>query len=304
MKKILPLYLETLKYRTRATRITYTQGIRTFQRAVGENAPIDLASYITFLQSLAPYPTGTQHVYRAAVIDLYTWYCDTYNESVNFLAMKRADKRYLKRESSLLTFERDPIVFLNSYAESLKCKSLADLRDKAFIFLLMDSGLRISEACNLTRGDIDWNTKSTYIIGKGNKKAKVRFSDRFLTAAKRYLAARAKLDGETGRPLNSLPLFARHDRGSGKKVKPVAPGGMWTAFVNHLKAAGIEKGSTTPHKLRHEAITRFYEETGDIKLTMMFSRHSRIDTVNRYTHLIDTQVDQSFDEIFNKDRDQ
>ncbi len=85
---------------------------------------------------------------------------------------------------------------------------LRAMRDRAFLLTLADTGLRVHEACNLRRGDIDWNEGRAVIIGKGDKQAVVRFSTRSLSALKDYLSIRAVLDGASGRPLPSLPLFA------------------------------------------------------------------------------------------------
>ncbi|MBK7449839.1 MAG: tyrosine-type recombinase/integrase [Anaerolineales bacterium] len=79
------------------------------------------------------------------------------------------------------------------------------------------------EACNLRRGDIDWNEGRAVIIGKGNKQAVVRFSSRSLQYIKDYLARRSVIDGNTGKQLSSLPVFARHDKGAGKRSKSMTP---------------------------------------------------------------------------------
>ena len=52
------------------------------------------------------------------------------------------------------------------------------MRDRAFLLTLADTGLRVHEACNMRRGDIDWNEGRAVIIGKGDKQAVVRFSTR------------------------------------------------------------------------------------------------------------------------------
>lgn len=309
MKKIIASYLSSLTFRpSLATRKTYEQGIKTYVRAVGANSPFSIETYVKFLKALAGYSPATQDVYRAAVVDLYGYYCDEHGGMINLLAMKRADKRYLKHEKKTeVNFDRESVNKLIQYAINLRSRSanladqLRDARDRAFILFLVDSGLRISEACSLKRADVPWDTGKMYIVGKGRKKAKIHFSKRALDAIKKYLNARMKIDSASGVLLESLPLFARHDRGAGKKVKPVKPGGMWWAFAQHMERAGLDPRSISPHKLRHEAVTRFYENTHDIKSTMNFSRHSRMDTVNRYTHLVDTVVDDTYDEIFNKE---
>jgi len=305
-KQIITAYIHALEYRPATTRKTYTQGLKVYIKTVGVDAPINLQTYIKFLKSLSPYPASTQHVYHNAALGLYKFYCLEYDETVNLIAMKEAVKVYLKKGSSKLHFDRDNVSVLVEYAESMKYSSddpdteLRNLRDKAFILLCVDSGLRISEACALKRGQVPWEKKYIYIIGKGAKEERIRFSDRALRAIKQYLHKRAAMDGATGQPLDSMPLFARHDRGGGRRVKPVHSGGMWSAFVGHMRKAGIEKGAISPHKLRHEAITHMFETSNNIKTTMEFSRHSRMDTVNKYTHLVDRVVDDAYEKAFNK----
>ena len=81
--------------------------------------------------------------------------------------------------------------------------------------------MRVHEACKLRRGDVDMNEGQALVIGKGDKQAIVRFSERSLKALKDYLGVRAILDGNSGKQLASLPLFARHDKGAGKKIKSI-----------------------------------------------------------------------------------
>lgn len=303
MNKIIPAYLDSLRFKTSsATRKAYIHGIKNYIRAVGVNAPISIETYIQFLKSLNPYPPPTQRAYRAPVIDLYKYYCDEHGGNVNLLAMSRADKRYLKRtEKRRRHFDRESVNVLVEFADKKLRGDLEKLRDRAFILFIVDSGARIFEACNLKRGMIPWKTGELYIVGKGQKEEKIYFSNRALKAIKLYLNRRAKLDGESGIPLDELPLFARHDKAAGKKILPIKPGGMWASFTRRMEDAGIERHAISPHILRHEAITHYYETSRDIKQTMEFSRHARMDTVDKYTHLIDDSVKDSYNEAFNRE---
>ncbi len=49
-------------------------------------------------------------------------------------------------------------------------------RDKALISLLFDSGMRLNELCNISKDDIDWDTHTITVIGKGNKQRKAPFT--------------------------------------------------------------------------------------------------------------------------------
>ena len=135
---------------------------------------------------------------------------------------------------------------------------LVNLRDRAFMYTLADTGLRVHEACNLRRGDLDWNEGKAMIIGKGNHEDIVRFSTRCTNALMDYLKERSFIDGNTGKPLSSLAIFARHDRGAGQKTKP-----MTTTTGRNIIAARVLEfigpeavGTITPHSFRHYFVTR------------------------------------------------
>lgn len=179
---------------------------------------------------------------------------------------------------------------------------MINLRDAAFLITLADTGLRIHEACNLRRGTIDWFSNKAIIIGKGNKEAIIRFSDRSISALKAYLNERAALDGATGFTLATLPVFARHDKGSGKKVLP-----MTTKTGRMIVSSRVEEclgkaaiGTITPHSFRHYFVTNVLKKTGNMKIAQEFARHSSITVTQRYTHLSNEDLDKKYDKIFNE----
>jgi site-specific recombinase XerD len=52
------------------------------------------------------------------------------------------------------------------------------LRDKAIISLFADSGMRLNELVNIRAHDIDWQSYTVTIWGKGNKQRKAPFAER------------------------------------------------------------------------------------------------------------------------------
>ena len=179
---------------------------------------------------------------------------------------------------------------------------LINLRDAAFLVTLADTGLRIHEACNLRRGTIDWFSNKAIIIGKGNKEAIIRFSDRSISALKAYLNERAVIDGSTGAALASLPVFARHDKAAGKKVLP-----MTTKTGREIVSSRVEEclgktavGTITPHSFRHYFVTNVLKKTGNMKIAQEFARHSSITVTQRFTHLSNEDLDKKYDKIFNE----
>ncbi|MCQ3939030.1 MAG: hypothetical protein DPW18_18580 [Chloroflexi bacterium] len=185
--------------------------------------------------------------------------------------------------------------------EALNVK-LRAYRDRAFLITLADTGFRVHEACNLRRGDIDWNDQRAIIIGKGNKQAVVRFTSRSLQAIKDYLAQRAQLDGDTGRQLSSLPLFARHDKGAGRKIKPMTPTTGRNIVRERVEQflGGDMAGKITPHSFRHYFVTTVLRGTGNLKIAQELARHKNIQVTQRYTHLSDDELDKAYHEVFER----
>ena len=177
---------------------------------------------------------------------------------------------------------------------------LRALRDFSFLLTLADTGFRVSEACSLRRGDVDWNEGRAVIIGKGDKQAVVRFSSRSLRALRDYLSARSKLDGASNRPLTALPLFARHDKGAGKKIKPISTATGRNIVKDRVRQAlGDEAvGTITPHSFRHYFVTTVLRASGNLKLAQELARHSNIQVTQRYAHLSDDELDKGYYEIF------
>jgi len=55
-------------------------------------------------------------------------------------------------------------------------KSAHTIRDKCIISLLADSGMRLNELANIKATDINWDTYTINIWGKGNKQRKAPFT--------------------------------------------------------------------------------------------------------------------------------
>jgi site-specific recombinase XerD len=184
---------------------------------------------------------------------------------------------------------------MNESTEDIEDR-LINLRDRAFLLTLGDTGLRVHEACNLHRGDLDWNEGKAMIIGKGNRQDIVRFSSRSLQALRDYLSMRSELDGASGKALSSLPLFARHDRGAGKKIKPMTTTTGRNIVTDRVKQfLGAEAvGSITPHSFRHYFVTRVLASSNNLKLAQELARHKNIAVTQRYAHLSDNELDRGY----------
>lgn len=298
--RLIAKYLDVVaKTRSPKTHRTYKLALQTFSTII-EDAPLTAETFTNFLLGTSAMNPSTQALYCSAVIGLYI-YASQYME-VNLAALVEAKRRYARRKGKRLpVFDKEAIEKIIAYCEAMPSQGLEDLRDRAFVLTLTDTGLRISEACALQRGEIDFNEGRAIIIGKGDKQAVVRFSDRCMKAIKEYLSARARLDGATGKPLTSLPVFIRHGKSAGKgKVKEIKSGGMWLAIKKRMKEAGVDPHRVRIHDFRHYFVTCLYQSSNDLMATKEGARHETINTTARYAHLSDDRVDQVYDEAINQ----
>lgn len=203
------------------------------------------------------------------------------------------------------------INLVNSPVESQE-EHLINLRDRAFLVTLADTGLRVHEACRLRRGDIDWREQRARVVGKGDTEAIVRFSTRAVRAIRDYLGARQEADGASGLPLTSLPLFIRHDKGAGKKesdgkrrtirkIRPITTATGRNIVRNRVSEAlgGEAVGTITPHSFRHYFVTTVLQGSGgNLKLAQELARHRNIAVTQRYAHLSDDELDRGYHDIF------
>jgi integrase/recombinase XerC len=263
---------------------------------------------IWFIASLKVYSPTTERLYLTALSGFFEYLsaerlCEINLPRIRLLIRQRARKPGQR----LPQFPYNNIEYILEYANKFALMptedtrlQLINYRDRAFLLTLADTGLRVHEACALRRGDLDWNEGRALIIGKGNQQAVVRFSRRSMAAIKDYLNIRSKLDGASGRALGSLPLFARHDRGAGKKVKSITTTTGRNIVTQRVREAlGNEAvGTITPHSFRHYFVTVVLRSSGNLKLAQELARHKNISVTQRYAHLSDDELDKGYWNIF------
>jgi len=257
---------------------------------------------------LKNFSAPTERLYLTAVAGFYEYLAAESLAKINLPRMRLLIRQRARRPGIRLPqFPAENIEHIIEYAKHMSKQVFDDedtnlraLRDRAFLITLADTGLRVHEACSLRRGDVDWNEGRAVIIGKGDKQAVVRFSTRAMKALRVYLSARSRLDGASNRPLTALPLFVRHDKGAGKKVKPISTATGRNIVKNRVREAlGDDAvGTITPHSFRHYFVTTVLRASGNLKLAQELARHSNIQVTQRYAHLSDDELDRGYHEIF------
>jgi len=138
--------------------------------------------------------------------------------------------------------------------------------------LLLNSGLRISEALGLKVADVrlvDGTTKSVRVIGKGDKERLVPLPARFGEVFGFWLKDRPKGEFVFARAVGQKPVSAQAAR----------------AYLRGmLNKAGIEK-KISPHKLRHTYATNLLNAGAELVDIKALLGHESIATTQIYTNV-------------------
>jgi len=320
IKEALNFYIESVSSsRSENTARTYKNAVNSFCASLSQKnisveeknvseLPDDSISW--FASALKDYSASTERLYLVAVCGFFEFIAAENLAAPNLPRIRLLLKQRARKPGQRLPqFPRNSIEKVIEYAINIAqspvnndSDRLLNMRDKAFILTLADTGLRVHEACNLRRGDIDWNEGRALVIGKGDRQAVVRFSGRSLSSLREYLGLRAKLDGASGRPLASLPLFSRHDRGAGDKIKKITTTTGRNIIKDRVKEALGENAdqNITPHSFRHYFVTTILRASGNMKLAQELARHKSIAVTQLYTHLSNDELDEGYWEIFNQ----
>ena len=137
--------------------------------------------------------------------------------------------------------------------------------------LLLNSGLRISEALGLKVADVrlvDGAARSVRVIGKGNKERWVPLPAAFGQVFGFWLKDRPRTEA----------VFAKADG------QPISPQAARAYLRGMVEKAGIEK-KISPHKLRHTYATNLLNAGAELVDIKALLGHESIATTQIYTNV-------------------
>lgn len=146
------------------------------------------------------------------------------------------------------------------------------LRDRALVELLYSCGARISEAVTLDVDDIDTESRSVIVHGKGGKQRIVPVGGPAIEALEAYLVR--------GRPAlvaRSNPALFLNVRG-GRLSRQSA----WQVLADAARRAGIDS-AVSPHTLRHSFATHLLDGGADVRVVQELLGHASVTTTQVYT---------------------
>lgn len=152
-------------------------------------------------------------------------------------------------------------------------------RNRAILFLLVDTGIRASELCSLRIRDLDLKGRKLTVMGKGDKERMIPFSAQVGQVLWRYLATRKDESvnavlfpsARTGRQLPARELYH---------------------IIRDIGArAGVQDAH--PHRFRHTFGITYLRNHGDIYTLQRILGHTTLDMVKRYLLIAQTDIDEA-----------
>lgn len=158
--------------------------------------------------------------------------------------------------------------------------------------LLINTGLRRSEICNLKISDIDFENHTIKIVGKGKKIISQPVHKDILLMINSYINSerienmqRYIAMGGTDLGYIFVTGIGDSDNHHSKDLtngNKVSESSLFQQIKKMAELSGIKNADKiTPHSLRRFAGTSVYELTGDIKTASEFLRHSSISTTEQ-----------------------
>jgi len=144
------------------------------------------------------------------------------------------------------------------------------VRDRVILRLLWDLALRREEVVSLDLSDVDLQSGTIFIMGKGRReKEKLTLPSSTMCAIRDWIAVRG---GEAGALLTNMNHANKGQRITG------------AGLYHIIKKLGKDVGLTArPHGIRHASITSALDKTnGNVRAVQRFSRHKDIRTLAIY----------------------
>ncbi len=160
----------------------------------------------------------------------------------------------------------------------------AAVRNRAILWLLYDTGIRVSELINLRVDDLDRKKGVITVLGKGSKERRIALGQNCLRNLSYYLDKHRPDEEELAEwgSAGEDHLFLSETR------QPLTKNGMEMLFKRLRERAGITGKRISPHILRHTFAMNYLLKSNDPFSLQELLGHEDLSTVLNYIHMNDT----------------
>lgn len=149
-------------------------------------------------------------------------------------------------------------------------------RDRALLETLYGTAVRVSELVDLDLTDLDIDTLSAMVTGKGGRQRLVLLGKPAVRAIGAYLPDRIEMC-RSRRDHDALFVNARGGR--------LTRQGVFGIVRAHAETVGIPRTRISPHVLRHSAATHMVERGADLRTVQEILGHASLSTTQVYTRM-------------------
>jgi integrase/recombinase XerC len=161
------------------------------------------------------------------------------------------------------------------------------LRNAAVVALLFSSGIRVAELVGLNVGDVDFDTRTLRVTGKGNRERIAFMSQEACDRLRRWLKEWPMVWAGKPRnqPMDDDPIFLNYQ---GVRIETRSVHRMLVQLGNTLQLP------LTPHVFRHSFATHLLNQGVDLRMVQALLGHVSIRSTQIYTHVSTERLRQAY----------
>lgn len=170
--------------------------------------------------------------------------------------------------------------------DAIDCKTVIGKRNYCILETLCDTGVRVSELCNLEVNDIDFTQNYITVFGKGKKERTVPLPESLKAAVLDYLSFSRNellLKNTNQEEKRTNKLFVNHRGG------PLTTRGI-RVIMDEITDATSEQIKVHPHMIRHSFATHLLNGGADLRSVQSLLGHVNLSTTQIYTHVSKEQL--------------
>ena len=252
--------------------------------AIKQVTEADVLGWLSYLRNTTsrlgrPYSSRTIETYSRDVMVFFRWLVEHKHLKVNPVARVKKPKT---EKALIRVFTEDELACLDAACDrAARGKSLTPderkalaARDRAFLWLLLSTGIRLSEGCGLLFSDIDWDSGMIYVRGKGAKERRIPIGK----VARQYL--HTYITYWRGAPSERDEHVFLNAFG-----KPLRKQAAHDMFARLKRVAGITDKRVSPHTCRHWFAVNCIRRGMPSTALQALLGHETLEMINTYVRL-------------------
>lgn len=266
---------------------SYASDIKGFQqfmkeKVVGEEQPLSRFSFVRFKEQLM------KEEYAVSTINKKINSLKVYNDFLRTIGVLDQSIVVLKRDKIKTAVGSEAVVssLTEEQVEQLmffvENHNKVTTRNKLIVYLLLYTGVRVSELINIKLTDIDFLTSHLQVIGKGGKRREIGLKPEVLRLVREYI--KEERSGSVFHESSHLLVSQRAEKMHRDAVRD------WLANIS--KDLGFK---LHPHLFRHTFCTRLLKKGVDLTTVSKLAGHSTVNMTAKF--YIQTTREEKMDAI-------